>query len=71
MTDFQEPGQDPTKGSGVPTAGDEGRDSQPTQLHPVDAPRHDHDDYDTEDGDKQEKDADFDAEEKNTKEGSA
>lgn len=67
MTDLQ----DPNKGSGVPQEGDEGRDSHPTQLHPVDAPRHDHDDYDAEDGDKQEKDADFDAEEKNTKEGSA
>lgn len=73
MTDGQNRGennQDPTRqGSGAPQAGDEGTDSQPTQLHPVDAPRHEHDDYD--DAEANEKQADYAAEEQNPKEGSA
>lgn len=60
---------DQNRGTGVPQEGDEGQNSPPVQAQqPVDAPRHEQDDFDGVDVNAKESSADYDAEETNTKE---
>ena len=67
MNEFDQTQEKTSGTTGVPQESDEGRDSAPTQQ-PVDAPRHEHDDFDGVDVDAKEGSADFDAEETNAKE---